>query len=66
MSWLAKIRASFGKARDTLAGVEALGRARKPITPELWEELEELLILADFGVPTTEKIIGGLKTVAKQ
>jgi len=25
-----------------------------------------LLILADFGVPTTEKIIGGLKTVAKQ
>lgn len=66
MSWLAKIRASFGKARDTLAGVEALGRARKPITPELWEELEELLILADFGVPTTEKILDGLKTVAKQ
>jgi fused signal recognition particle receptor len=66
MSWLAKIRASFGKARDTLAGVEALGRARKPITPEVWEELEELLILADFGVPTTEKILDGLKTVAKQ
>ena len=66
MSWLAKIRASFGKARDTLAGVEALGRARKPITPEFWEELEELLILADFGVPTTEKILDGLKTVAKQ
>lgn len=66
MSWLAKIRASFGKARDTLAGVEALGRARKPITPEFWEELEELLILADFGVATTEKILGGLKTVAKQ
>lgn len=66
MSWLVKLRASFGKARDTLAGVEAFGRARKPITPELWEELEDLLILADFGVPTTEKIIDGLKTVAKQ
>ena len=66
MSFFAKIRASFGKARDTLAGVQALGRARRPITPELWEELEELLLLADFGVPTTEKIVSGLKTVAKQ
>jgi len=66
VSWLVKLRASFGKARDTLSGVQALGRARKPITPELWEELEELLLLADFGVPTTEKIIDGLKTVAKQ
>jgi fused signal recognition particle receptor len=66
MSFFAKLKASFGKARDTLAGVQALGRARKPITPEVWEELEELLLLADFGVPTTEKIVGGLKTVAKQ
>ncbi|HZT13362.1 MAG TPA: signal recognition particle-docking protein FtsY [Candidatus Baltobacteraceae bacterium] len=66
MSFFAKIRASFGRARDTLAGVQALGRAKRPITPELWEELEELLLLADFGVPTTEKIVGGLKTVAKQ
>ncbi len=65
MSWLTKLRASFGLAREALAGVEALGRARKPITPEVWEELEELLLSADFGVPTTEKIVGGLKTVAK-
>jgi fused signal recognition particle receptor len=66
VSFFAKMRASFGKARETLAGVAALGRERRPITPELWEELEELLLLADFGVPTTEKIVGGLKTVAKQ
>ena len=46
------------------AGVEALGRARKPITPEVWEELEELLLSADFGVATTTKIVSGLKTVA--
>ncbi len=65
-SWIAKLRASFGKARDTLSGVQALGRARRPITPELWEEFDDLLLLADFGVPTTEKIVGGLKTVAKQ
>jgi fused signal recognition particle receptor len=66
VSWLTKLRASFGKARESLAGVQAFGRARKPITPELWEELEELLLLADFGVPTTEKIVAGLKTVARQ
>jgi fused signal recognition particle receptor len=66
VSWLSKLRSSFGRARETLAGVEALGRAKKPITPELWDEFEELLLLADFGVPTTEKILSGLKTVAKQ
>jgi fused signal recognition particle receptor len=43
-----------------------LGRERKPLTPEFWDDLEELLIVADFGVPTTEKIVGGLRTVAKQ
>jgi fused signal recognition particle receptor len=53
-------------AREALAGVEALGRARKPITPEVWEELEELLLSADFGVATTTKIVSGLRTVARQ
>jgi fused signal recognition particle receptor len=56
----------LGKARDTFAAVQNLGLARKPLTPEFWEDLEELLIMGDFGVPTTAKIIEGLKTVAKQ
>src|SRR5581483_1021976 len=66
MSWLTRLRASFGKAREALAGVQSLGRERKPLTPEFWDELEEQLILADFGVPTTEKIVRGLRTVATQ
>lgn len=37
-----------------------------PITPEFWDELEELLILGDFGVPTTAKIVEGLHLVARQ
>jgi fused signal recognition particle receptor len=65
VSWVARLRASFGKARESLSAVQSLGHSRKPITPEFWSELEELLILADFGVPTTEKIVTGLKTVAK-
>jgi fused signal recognition particle receptor len=66
VSFLAKIRSAFGRSRETLSAVEGLGRARKPVDAAFWEELEELLLLADFGVPTTEKIVNGLKTVAKQ
>jgi len=66
VSWFQRLRASLGKARDTFAAVQNLGRARKPLTPEFWEDLEDLLIMGDFGVPTTAKIIEGLKTVAKQ
>ena len=43
-----------------------LGRPGRPLTPEFWDELEETLILADFGVPTTAKIVTGLQTVARQ
>ncbi len=66
MSWLTRLRASFGKARETLAGVTRLGKELRPVDAALWDDLEEQLILADFGVPTTEKIVAGLKTVAKQ
>lgn len=66
MSFLAKIRSAFGRSKETLSAIESLGRARKPVDAAFWDELEELLLLADFGVPTTEKIIGGLRTVAKQ
>lgn len=66
MSLLGKVRAAFGRSRETLAAVQTLGRARRPLDVAFWSELEELLLLADFGVPTTEKIIAGLRTVAKQ
>jgi fused signal recognition particle receptor len=66
VSWFQRFRTSLGRARDTFAAVQNLGRARKPLTDEFWDDLEELLILGDFGVPTTAKIIDGLRTVAKQ
>ena len=66
MSWFARLRASLGKAREAFSGVQRLGRPSAPLTPEFWDELEETLILADFGVPTTQKIVTGLQTVAKQ
>ncbi len=66
MSWFARLRASLGKAREAFSAVQRLGRPGVPLTPEFWDELEETLILADFGVPTTQKIVAGLQTVAKQ
>ena len=66
VSWFQRLRASLGRARETFDAFGALGRAKRPLTPEFWDDLEEVLILADFGVPTMQKILGGLKTVAKQ
>lgn len=66
MSWFARLRASLGKAREAFSAVGRLGRPGTPLTAEFWDELEETLILADFGVATTQKIVTGLQTVAKQ
>jgi fused signal recognition particle receptor len=66
MSWLSRLRSTLGRARESLAAVTRLGQPERPLTPEFWDELEETLILADFGVPATQKILTGLQTVARQ
>lgn len=63
MAWLTRLRTALTGSRDSLAAIETLASARRPIDRALWEELEEILIGADFGVPTTEKILDGLKDV---
>ena len=66
MSWLSRLRTSLGRAREVFSAVARLGSPQRPVSPEFWDELEETLIMADFGVPTTAKIVTGLQTVAKQ
>ena len=66
MSWLAKLRATLTRSRESLAGIETLATARRPLDDAFWEDLEEILIAADFGVATTTKIIDGLHVVAGQ
>jgi fused signal recognition particle receptor len=66
VSWLSRLRSSLGRAREVFSAVSRLGSPQRPLTPEFWDELEDLLIMADFGVPTTTKIITGLQTVATQ
>jgi fused signal recognition particle receptor len=66
VSWLSRLRTSLGRAREVFSAVARLGSPQRPVSPEFWDELEETLIMADFGVPTTAKIVTGLQTVANQ
>ena len=66
MGWLGRLKDALKKTRETLVGVESLAAERRPLDDAFWDELEEILLSADFGVPTTEKILGGLRTAAHQ
>jgi fused signal recognition particle receptor len=66
VSWFDKIKASVTRSRDALLGLETMALARRPLDTDFWDEFEEILIGADFGVPTTEKIVAALVGVAKQ
>ena len=66
MGWLTKLKSALGRSRESLAGVETLAKSRRPLDGDFWDEFEEILLAADFGVPTTEKILDGLKVVSRQ
>jgi fused signal recognition particle receptor len=66
VSFLTQLKRTLTRARDGFAAIRALGQQGRPLDSEFWEELEDTLIAADFGVPTTEKILRGLRTVATQ
>lgn len=66
MSWLARLKDGLTRTRNALFGLEEMALARRPLDADFWDEFEEILIGADFGVPTTEKILDALKAVAKQ
>jgi fused signal recognition particle receptor len=66
MSWFGKLKTALGRSRESLAGVETLAEQKRPLDGEFWDEFEEILLAADFGVPTAEKILEGLRTVSRQ
>jgi fused signal recognition particle receptor len=62
-----KLFAGLSKTRDNiLKGVDEVLSAFKHIDEDLYEELEEVLIMADFGMETTTSIIEQLRQVVKQ
>jgi fused signal recognition particle receptor len=66
MQWLSSLRDGLAKSRDNLAGHLNALLGRQLVDDEFWNGLEETLIGADFGVSTTEKIVGDLKIASQQ
>ena len=67
MSWFGKVKTALARTREAFGGeLETMALARRPVDDELWGDLEEILLKADFGVPTTTKIVEALRGVAKQ
>ena len=62
-----KIRDGLRKTRDAIFGrIDTMLKSFTKIDDELFEELEELLVMADVGVYTAEKICDELRKRVKQ
>ncbi len=59
---LLKLSDSLAKTREQLGrGLDALFASHSTISAALWEELEELLIIADVGVASSQELVSRLK-----
>src|ERR1041384_3998714 len=56
-----ELKERLGKTR----GVFARLRGRNRIDDDTWEDVEDTLLLADVGMPVTERIMGDVKERAK-
>jgi fused signal recognition particle receptor len=57
-----QMRERLEKTRKLLiGGIDTLVRGKKEITPEVLEDLEEVLISSDLGVDTTQKLIKAME-----
>ena len=63
---LSKIDQGIKRSRDSWFGKVANLFSRPRIEDETWDELEELLIAADVGIATTEKLIKRVKQRVKE
>ena len=67
MGLFSKIKEGLKKTRKAVMGqIESMLRSFTKIDEELFEELEELLVMGDVGVPTAEKICNELRQRVKK
>lgn len=65
--FFSRLKEGLTKTRDNLvAGIDSIFRGFSEIDEDFYEELEEVLIMADIGVATTEKIIENLRQKVKE
>lgn len=66
MGFFSKIKEGLKKTRDSVVGqINSMLKSFTKIDDELFEELEELLVMADVGVHTAENICEQLKAQVK-
>jgi len=64
--FFSRLKKGLLKTRDNLAGgIDNVVRGAAKVGPELMLELEEVLLMADVGMPATTKIIAELKAQVK-
>ena len=62
-----RLRQGLSKTqRFLVGGIDVLLRPGREVDEGLWEELEEILILADVGVAATQQLVEGLRRDAKR
>lgn len=67
MGFFNKIKEGLKKTRDAVIGqIDSMLKSFTKIDDELFEELEELLVMGDVGVPTAETICEELKKRVKK
>lgn len=65
--FFSKLVAGLSKTRDNIvAGIESIFNGFTNIDEDFYEELEEILIMADLGINTTAAIINDLKAKVKE
>lgn len=67
MAFFSKLRESLGKTKNSInEKIENVIKSFKKVDEELFEELEEALIMADLGVNTSMEIIERLREAASE
>lgn len=67
MGLFSKIKEGLKKTRNAVMGqIDSMLKSFTKIDDELFEELEELLVMGDVGVPTAEKICSELRVRVKK
>jgi fused signal recognition particle receptor len=59
--WMSRLRRSLSRSRQALQA-ELSASLFEQLDSETWERLEEALILADVGAPTTAEVVGRLES----
>jgi fused signal recognition particle receptor len=61
-----RLRDRLGKTRAAFVRSMAAVRGRGGVDDDAWDELEETLLLADVGLPTTTRVLEGLRDRARR